>query len=38
VRLAFENDGIINKDFKGINVDLLDMARWYDGEFTNATG
>jgi hypothetical protein len=37
VRLAFENDAVVDKDFKGIRTDLAKQAKKYGGEITNAT-
>jgi hypothetical protein len=38
VRLAFENGGVVNKEFKGINTDLAKVPKRYGGEVLNATG
>jgi hypothetical protein len=38
VRLAFENDDVVDKDFKGIDADLAKVPKKYGGEIQNATG
>jgi hypothetical protein len=38
VRLAFENDQIVDKTFKGVREDLAGKSRRYDGEILNADG
>jgi hypothetical protein len=38
VRLAFENDGIVDKEFKGISAEGAKIARHYGGDILNAEG
>lgn len=38
VRLAFENEDVVDKEFKGIGADLAKVPRKYGGEIQNATG
>ncbi|KAH8712113.1 hypothetical protein GQ44DRAFT_830142 [Phaeosphaeriaceae sp. PMI808] len=38
VQLAFENGGVVGKEFKDIRVDLAGRARHYGGDILNATG
>jgi hypothetical protein len=38
VRLAFENDGVVDKEFKGLDGELAKVAKRYGGDIINATG
>ena len=38
VRLAFENEDVVDKDFKGIDANLAKVPKKYGGEIQNATG
>jgi hypothetical protein len=38
VRLAFETGGVVDKEFKGISMDLAKVPKRYGGEILNATG
>jgi hypothetical protein len=37
VRLAFENEDVVDKDFKGVDTDLAKVPKKYGGEIQNAT-